>query len=101
MIDLHYLCNFRDGFQLFFFILAGLFDTSSGAQESSFRRAVTAVNDDRSILTKSLVVAEVGRYKCPLTILLIMCLNHHLSEDTHLMTVSRPVKLCVTSFNLE
>ena len=42
---------------------AGLFDTSSGAQESAFRRAVTAVNDDRSILTKSLVVAEVGRYK--------------------------------------
>jgi len=42
--------------------IAGLFDTSSGAQESAFRRAVTAVNDDRSILTKSLVVAEVGRY---------------------------------------
>ena len=41
---------------------AGLFDTSSGAQESAFLRAVTAVNDDRSTLTKSLITADVGRY---------------------------------------
>merc|ERR1719410_2589432 len=42
--------------------LAGLFDTESGAQEAAFMRAVTAVNDDRSILTRSLVSAERQRY---------------------------------------
>ena len=45
-------------FQLLIVALsAGLFDETSSAQESSFQRAVTAVNDDRSILTKSLVTA--------------------------------------------
>jgi len=42
--------------------LAGLFDTNSASQEASFLRAITAVNDDRTILTKSLVSADVGRY---------------------------------------
>jgi len=42
--------------------LAGLFDTNSASQEASFLRAVDAVNDDRTILTKSLVSADVGRY---------------------------------------
>ena len=41
---------------------AGLFDTNSASQEASFLRAITAVNDDRTILTKSLVSADVGRY---------------------------------------
>ena len=43
-------------------ITAGLFDEASGAQEAAFMRAVTAVNDDRSILTRSLVSADVGRW---------------------------------------
>jgi len=42
--------------------LAGLFDSKSASQEAAFLRAVNAVNDDRSILTKSLVSADVGRY---------------------------------------
>jgi len=42
--------------------LAGLFDTSSSPQEAAFLRAITAVNDDRTILTKSLVSADIGRY---------------------------------------
>jgi len=42
--------------------IAGLFDTTSGAQEAAFLRGVTAVNDDRSTLTKSLVSEDVGRY---------------------------------------
>lgn len=32
---------------LIFKISAGLFDTTSGAQEAAFLRGVTAVNDDR------------------------------------------------------
>ena len=32
---------------------AGLFDANSAPQEAAFDRAVTAVNDDRSILTKA------------------------------------------------
>ena len=44
------------------FVSAGLFDTESGAQEAAFMRAVTAVNDDRSILTRSLVSAERQRW---------------------------------------
>ena len=39
-----------------------MFDSNSAAQEASFLRAVNAVNDDRTILTKSLVSADVGRY---------------------------------------
>jgi len=42
--------------------LAGLFDYSSSTTEAAFLRAVRAVNDDRNILTKSIVLTDVGKY---------------------------------------
>jgi len=42
--------------------IAGLFDDRSTPQKATFLRAVEAVNDDRTILTKSLVTTDVGDY---------------------------------------
>jgi len=42
--------------------LAGIFDHESEAQKATFLRAVEAVNDDRTILTKSLVTTDINDY---------------------------------------
>ena len=42
--------------------LAGLFEQPSGPQEAAFLRAVNAVQEDRTILTKSRFEADVKRY---------------------------------------
>ena len=39
---------------------AGLFDHNSEAQKATFERSVEAVNDDRTILTKSLLTTDVS-----------------------------------------
>ena len=44
------------------FIPAGIFDHESEAQKATFLRAVEAVNDDRTILTKSLVMTDINDY---------------------------------------
>ena len=44
------------------FIPAGIFDHESEAQKATFLRAVEAVNDDRTILTKSLVTTDINDY---------------------------------------
>ena len=41
---------------------AGIFDQESEAQKATFLRAVEAVNDDRIILTKSLVTTDINDY---------------------------------------
>ena len=41
---------------------AGIFDQESEAQKATFLRAVEAVNDDRTILTKSLVTTDINDY---------------------------------------
>ena len=41
---------------------AGIFDHESEAQKATFLRAVEAVNDDRTILTKSLVTTDINDY---------------------------------------
>eukprot|EP00090_Calanus_glacialis_P018188 TRINITY_DN28216_c0_g1_i1.p1 TRINITY_DN28216_c0_g1~~TRINITY_DN28216_c0_g1_i1.p1 ORF type:complete len:919 (-),score=157.38 TRINITY_DN28216_c0_g1_i1:468-3224(-) len=42
--------------------LAALFDDNSGPQEAAFQRAIDMVNDDRTILTRSLVTKSIARY---------------------------------------
>jgi len=42
--------------------LAALFDDHSGPEEAAFQRAVDMVNDDRTILTRSLVTMDIARY---------------------------------------
>ena len=44
------------------FLPAGIFDHESEAQKATFLRAVEAVNDDRTILTKSLVTTDINDY---------------------------------------
>ena len=44
------------------FLPAGIFDHESEAQKATFLRAVEAVNDDRTILTKSLVMTDINDY---------------------------------------
>ena len=41
---------------------AGIFDQESEAQKATFLRSVEAVNDDRTILTKSLVTTDINDY---------------------------------------
>ena len=41
---------------------AALFDGNSGPQEAAFQRAIDMVNDDRTILTRSLVTMDIARY---------------------------------------
>ena len=45
-----------------FHVPAGIFDQESEAQKATFVRAVEAVNDDRTILTKSLVTTDINDY---------------------------------------
>ena len=39
-----------------------MFDDNSGPQEAAFQRAIDMVNDDRTILTRSLVTKSIARY---------------------------------------
>ena len=97
-------------FQLLIVALsAGLFDETSSAQESSFQRAVTAVNDDRSILTKSLVTAgriDQSEFSMltdwPIRVQYGKWLTtmFQMLESIPVMTASKPASLCVILFSL-
>ena len=41
---------------------AALFDEQSGAEETAFQRGIDLVNDDRTVLSRSLVTMDVARY---------------------------------------
>merc|ERR1719347_1227417 len=42
--------------------LAALFDAKSGQQEAAFQRAIEMVNDDRTVLTRSLLSLALAHY---------------------------------------
>ena len=45
-----------------FWFSAALFDEQSGSEEAAFQRGIDLVNDDRTILSRSLVTMDVARY---------------------------------------
>ena len=59
-IDLNHL-DLQEAYTMFH-VPAGIFDQESEAQKATFVRAVEAVNDDRTILTKSLVTTDINDY---------------------------------------
>ena len=77
-----------------------LFDEHSGSEEAAFQRGIELVNDDRTILSRSIVDMDIARFPADDSFKVRMIIFGHL-WNWKLLITCRQVKSCVTSSSQE